>query len=127
MTTPGRSILDYKHWIARLLVVVLALTMMQSAAQAKRRQYTLPDGAVVTIEKTLVKTFITINGEPRSLYRLECSTDLIHWTTFRNNINLGKHGTFTCIDPRQLSRCFYRVVPLRRHPRAEHGWGNPHN
>jgi hypothetical protein len=99
-----------------LLLIVLGLALLTATAHATRRTFTLPDGIVTTIDITTNQTVVTLTGQSSSVYRLECSENLLQWTVLHPAMRLGAAQTFTYTDSRALPKCFYRIAVLAAPP-----------
>jgi len=103
--------LGLARWPSALLLTLLGLALLAPAAYAKHHGYQLPDGVGVDMDVQTNRTVITLSGESKSVYRLECSTDLQAWTVLDNRMRLVSR-TYSFTDARSLPKCFYRIIIL---------------
>jgi hypothetical protein len=101
--------LKFGSWTATVSLGLLLWALIQSPAWAASYSYQLSDGTLVTLSVG-DQTVVTLTGQPNSVYQIDATEDLAQWVTLVPQANLGAAGTFTHIDTRGLSKCFYRIV-----------------
>src|SRR5688572_25390530 len=103
-----------QRWCKSLALIFLAVVSLHFTASAKRHSYDLPDGVRATFDfGTNRTTVITLDGQSKSIYRIESSEDLLQWTVLDSKAKLSNSGSFTFNDQRNLPKCFYRIITIQ--------------